>query len=423
MKAIGIDLGTTSICGVLLDGGTVVAKQTLPSEAFLPGSHPWEKIQDTQKIIGLARSILDSLLAQGEVQVIGVTGQMHGIVYYDDQGRAVSPLYTWQDRRGNEPYGDTTYAAALSSCAGYGNVTDFYNRVNGIRPASAVGCCTIHDYLVMRLCGLKRSKLHTSDAASFGCYDLLEKRFTYDCSETVCDGFQLAGSYKGIPVSLAIGDNQASVYSTLADGNALLINIGTGSQITVVSDTPVTAPDIECRPYFDGKYLLVGAALCGGRAYSLLKQFYETLLTSAGVKTDVYGLMGALLKDKKETSLTVDTRFAGTRRQPELTGSITGITTENLTPADMTFGVLQGMVEELRQLYGAMGVRRERVIGSGNAIRLNPALIRIIESTFGSALRIPVHMEEAAFGAALYGLVACGACEGTAQAQSLIRYI
>ena len=27
---------------------------------------------------------------------------------------------------------------------------------------------------------------------------------------------------------------------------------------------------IETRPFFDGKYLAVGAALCGGRAYATL---------------------------------------------------------------------------------------------------------------------------------------------------------
>ena len=29
---------------------------------------------------------------------IGITGQMHGILYVDESGRGLSPLYTWQDR-------------------------------------------------------------------------------------------------------------------------------------------------------------------------------------------------------------------------------------------------------------------------------------------------------------------------------------
>lgn len=426
MKAIGIDLGTTSICGVLLDIDTakVLSKYTLQSEAFLKSAYTWEKIQDPEKIIDLAEVILEKLLKEGaeDVAVIGITGQMHGIVYYDYQGKAVSPLYTWQDQRGNLPYGDTTYARFLGSHTGYGNVTDFYNKINAIRPKEAVGYCTIHDYLAMHLCRLKWPKIHTSNAASFGCYNLVNHTFTYENTEEVMDGFHIVGTYRNIPVSLAIGDNQASVFSTLADENALLVNIGTGSQITVISDRIVTTDDVECRPYFEGKYLLVGAALCGGRAYSVLKNFYEELLGMVGITTDVYQVMNRLLEGRKDSGLTVDTRFAGTRRQPYLTGNITGITTENFTPGDLTYGVLQGMIEELWQLYRKMNVERYNVIGSGNAIRLNPTLISIIEKQFGGTLRIPDHMEEAAFGAALYGLTACGAVSNMAQAQSLIRY-
>lgn len=139
MYAIGIDIGTTSICGIVLDtdSGAVVKSRTEASDAFIATPNSWEKIQDTGKVIGLALEILESF-ADYPAAVIGLTGQMHGIVYVDEKGRAVSPLYTWQDNRGNLPYGDTTYACHLGSFSGYGNVTDFYNRVNHLRPDSAV---------------------------------------------------------------------------------------------------------------------------------------------------------------------------------------------------------------------------------------------------------------------------------------------
>ena len=134
MNAIGIDIGTTSICGAVIDGenGIVRKSKTIPSNAFLITGNAWEKIQDVKKIIEIARTICDEFLEEYDAGVIGLTGQMHGIVYVDDAGQAVSPLYTWQDGRGNLPYQDTTYAEYLGSCSGYGNVTDFYNRVNGI---------------------------------------------------------------------------------------------------------------------------------------------------------------------------------------------------------------------------------------------------------------------------------------------------
>ena len=142
MKAIGIDIGTTSISGVLysVSSKSLIKSLTKNSNAFIQTENSWEKIQNVEKIIGVATEILNELLTD-DVAVIGVTGQMHGIVYYDKNGSAVSPLYTWQDGRGNLPYKNSTYAEFLKSSSGYGCVTDFYNRENGLVPVSAVGFC------------------------------------------------------------------------------------------------------------------------------------------------------------------------------------------------------------------------------------------------------------------------------------------
>ncbi len=427
MKVIGLDLGTTGICGVVMDAsdGRLVASKTVNSEAFLTTPNPWEKIQDTEKIIKIAKEILDSFLRDHakETVAIGLTGQMHGILYVDREGRAVSPLYTWQDGRGNLPYGDTTYAGFLGSCTGYGNVTDFYNRENGLVPEEAVAYCTVHDYLGMVLCGNREPILHTSDAASLGLFNSETMQFAYDCRVALTDGFSLIGSYEGIPVSVAIGDNQASVFSTLAGEDELLINIGTGSQISLVSDHPIVSEYAETRPYVDGKYLIVGAALCGGRAYSLLKDFYGDLFKRAGMpQVDVYRLMEQMLAEQGESTLKVDPRFAGTRRDPSVTGAIRNVTVHNLTPRDLTVGMAYGMIGELYDMYRSMGVTRYGIVGSGNGIRRNRELARIAEKMFGGKLRTPLYTEEAACGAALFALVACGAYGSASEVQRLIQY-
>ena len=424
MYAIGIDIGTTSICGVVLDTdtGKVIKSRTEMSNAFLPTDNVWEKIQDTEKVISIAMEILESF-AEYPAAVIGLTGQMHGIVYVDAEGKAVSPLYTWQDARGNQPYEGTTYAEHLGSFAGYGNVTDFYNRVNNIRPAEAVTHCTIMDYLGMVLCGRTTPLIHATNAASLGCFDVKTNTFHYDIGAGVSVSFDILGTYKGIPVSVAIGDNQASVFSALADEDDLLINVGTGSQISVISDSIRAGENIEARPYFDGKYLIVGAALCGGRAYGILKDFYAGFLKAAGVENaDVYEVMNRLIEDKEESPLKVDTRFAGTRKQPKLSGQIQGITVDNFTPANLTYGLLEGMMTELYYMYDQMGEERVNLVGSGNGIRKNKTLVRIAENMFDGSLKIPAHTEEAAYGAALFGLVASGAFESAKQVQSLIQY-
>lgn len=422
MKAIGIDLGTTSICGVVIDiqSGNVLRSETVNSNAFIHKENDWEKVQDVSVIIEKAVKIVDSFI-EDDTAVIGITGQMHGIVYFDKDGKAVSDLYTWQDGRGNQPYKDTTYAAYLGGASGYGNVTDFYNRVNGLVPENSAGYCTIHDYLAMTLADRKTPLVHTSDAASFGCFDIERNTFDYDCKTNITSGFDIVGEYKGIPVSVAIGDNQASVFSSLSSDDDVLINVGTGSQVSVISDTPVFSENIESRPFFDGKFLIVGAALCGGRAYSVLKDFYSEVFKAAGIENaDIYAVMDKMLKNA-DGLLTVDTRFDGTRADPTVSGSITDIRTGNFTPGNLTKGVLDGMINELYGMYEKMNVKKCGIVGSGNGIRKNPQLVSAAENKFGSNMKIPKHLEEAAYGAAMYGLIACGKFTSE-QVRKLIRY-
>lgn len=424
MQIIGIDIGTTSICGVVIDAktGKVLKSKTVNSDAFIKSDKNFEKIQSADKIIKLATEILEGFMSKETVS-IGVTGQMHGIIYTDKDGNTVSPLYTWQDLRGNEPYKDTTYAKHLGSNAGYGNVTDFYNKVNNIRPKNAIGYSTIHDYFVMKLCGLKKAKIHISDAASFGLFDLKNKTFNYDCNIDVVDGYTIAGTYKNIPVGVAIGDNQASVFSTLQDEDGVLLNVGTGSQVSIVTDKVIKGENLEARPYFEGKYLIVGAALCGGRAFAVLKDFYKKLFSYHYPLEDgeVYKIMDKMVLDAT-SPLTVDTRFSGTRADANILGSISGISTENFTPENLTLGVLEGMVNELYGLYKEMNINKVSLIGSGNGIRKNKPFITLSEEKFGASLKVPAHKEEAAFGAALFGAISAKIFKNAKEAQSLIKY-
>ena len=80
------------------------------------------------------------------------------------------------------------------------------------------------------------------------------------------------------------------------------------------------------------------------------------------------------------------------------------------------------MADELYRMYGRCGEERSILVGSGNGLRKNPALQRTFESLFGLELHTPQHKEEAAFGAALCGLCACGEKKGLKEAQELIKY-
>ena len=132
--------------------------------------------------------------------------------------------------------------------------------------------------------------------------------------------------------------------------------------------------------------------------------------------------MNKMLEKVDTATLKVDTRFAGTRKNPEACGSISGITTENFNPSQLTLGVLEGMATELFDMYKQMHSEKCGIVGSGNGIRKNPALIKVFEELFNSKLKVPDYIEEAAFGAALFGLVSCGIFKNAKEAQKIIRY-
>ncbi len=448
MHAIGLDIGTTSLCAVVLDvaTGRVVETVTQENDSALPAAHAWERMQDPARILSAAEALVERLIrTHAPVAAIGVTGQMHGIVYLNKAGDAVSPLYTWQDGRGGLPYRDgQSYADYLTKvtgyqvASGYGMATHLYNAEQGLVPQDAVCLCTIHDYVAMRLAGRPAPVLHPSDAASLGLYDAQAGAFDGAALAKVGldpallpavspDAVVLGKTSEGIPVASAVGDNQASFAGAVRGGErSVLVNVGTGSQVSLLSDSPHTAPGVEARPYENGTYLLVGSSLCGGRAYAALADFYNELIAAAtGAPCErIYDVMASLAERATGEPLTVLTTFDGTREDPALRGSVTGIGLSNFTPGHLTAGVLDGMVAELYGLYMAMAQdkRPTQLVGSGNGIRKNPLLAQRFAAAFQLPLSIPVHTEEAAFGAALFGLTAAGVFPDLSAAQLLIRY-
>ena len=428
MKIIGIDIGTTSICGIVFDAETknITSSKTLPNNSFIKTENSYEKIQNPEVIMNTVKEILDGFCSD-DVAAIGFSGQMHGIVYTDKNADAVSSLYIWQDERAAMEYKDgKSYAEYLGCFAGYGLATDFYNEKNGLIPENAKYLCTIADYAVMKLCGNKKPLVHITNAASLGCFDLVNNKFTIDNPRLpeVTAEFRTAGEYNGIPVCVALGDNQASFIGSVSDSENALINIGTGSQISWLSDELVTAEGVENRP-FDGKsYLAAGCALCGGRAFAMVEKLFREIASLASDKeiTSMYSVIDKILSEKTETSLSADCRFCGTRNDPSVRGGIYNISEENFTAADIALSVLYGMSDELYQMYKNGGIKAEKLVCSGNGIRKNAALRKVVSAMFGCEIKIPLFEEEASFGAALAASVACGMNENISQACKMIKY-
>ena len=73
-------------------------------------------------------------------------------------------------------------------------------------------------------------------------------------------------------------------------------------------------------------------------------------------------------------------------------------------------------------MFEQMAAVKDGIVGSGNGIRKNPALVKMFEDKFGAKMKVPEHLEEASFGAALFGLIACGVFKSAKEAQRIIRY-
>ena len=432
--AIGIDIGTTTISAAVIDleSKTQVEVFSAPHNSYVERSQFSE--QSISVIMDKAERMLELIYnSYTGIVSIGVTGQMHGILYLNSDGEAVSNLINWQDKRGDIPIKDSMTACQIikqitgeNIATGYGISTHYYNLLKGLAPKSAVGFCSIMDYFAMRLCNNKNPIVHTSVAASFGLFDVIKECFMLDklallginedFLPKVVASNEIVGRWNNIPVCVAIGDNQASFLGSVKKNReSLLVNIGTGSQISAVGEIKNLGEGIECRPFINGELLICGSALCGGSAYAMIEEFFRSYTAFSGLgDRSQYGVINALAEkayENGESPLSVYTSFCGMRTDPMRRGSIENIELNNFTPSALILGVINGMCDELYKLYLEGHLKKSHIVASGGAIRKNNILRRVLEDKFGMAVSVNSVKEEAATGAALFSAYSIGMIE------------
>lgn len=450
MNIVGLDIGTTTIGGVLVDAVkmALLGSKTLPNNASLRTPHSWENYQDPEVIWDICQELLNYFTGLcPKIDAIGITGQMHGMLYVDKTGKSVGKLATWQDDRGNQIYkSGTTYCKFLTSATGYpmatgyGLTTHFYNIKNGLVPENAATFCTIADYIAMCLCIRVKPLIHSSNAASFGVYDFNTGGFDHAALEKASIQLQhlpeispvekiIGCTENDIPVCIPIGDNQASFLGSVDQRSNLLVNIGTGSQISLKVNQFIQDSSLTHRPYVGGSYLLVGSGLCGGSAYQLLRDLFREIVELYGIPPmdDLYVKMGRAAEEVYgvEHQLEIDTRFRGTRVDPTIRGSIHCISADNFKPGFLAAGILRGICDEMRSFFKQMpeALRyADHLVGSGNALRKNITLRKILSDTFEKKVLIPQFAEEASLGAAILAASIVDKDRSIEDFQTLIKY-
>lgn len=422
--SVGLDMGTTTVSAIVLDvaSNEVLDVYNVPNDAKISSQRIGAAIQNPTRIFAIVTELLENILANYSVTSIGVTGQMHGILLISPKGEALSPLYTWQDLQAS--LGENSSCEQIKTItgyrvpAGYGLATLYHLITTNQVPQEPYIVGTIMDFITMKLCGLPRPVMHITNAAAWGFFSPSQSNFDFDALEklgiskdvlpVVIADKAVVGEYKKIPVAVGIGDNQAAFMGSVTEADTVLVNIGTGSQVCILSKESPSQNDllVEARPYDGEQFLYSGSCLCGGRSYALLENFFRRFLIAYGMEDKpCYDVLTSLAEKgiRKGNWPKISTTFAGTRENPDLCGAITQIAEDNFTPESFAAGLLIGMAEELYQLYQKMPHKGiTGLVASGNGVRKNPVLRRILEDVFQMKLTVPKHTEEAAFGAAIF---------------------
>jgi sugar (pentulose or hexulose) kinase len=477
MPFLGIDLGTTTISAVALDaaGGELLASRTVPNTAEITspadkarGRSEWDVSAIARQACGCLRDLAGQLRGRGsELAGLGITGQQHGMVLVDPDLRPRSPLINWQDRRGDEVIPGTSEtwvqrARALlgpdapqrTGCrlaTGYLGLTLFWLKQHGLLTGRSTACFLM-DYLAADLTGGDPVTDPTC-AASSGVFDVQRDEWdqpaldALDISPEQLPEIRQSGAPlgglgqvaaeetglpQGLPVFVGIGDNQASFLGSVAERDrTILVNVGTGGQVTAYSEHFVYHPELETRPFPRGGHLLVAAGLSGGSAYAALEGFFRAVgveVLGATADEPLYPVMNRLAAGAPAGAggVRCEPFFAGTRERPRLRAAWTGVSAENFTPANVTRALLEGMARTFasgQELIGsALGRRGSALVGAGNGVRANPLLARLIGEGLGLPLRVPLHREEAACGAARLAAVGAGVFPDLAAACATLRY-
>jgi sugar (pentulose or hexulose) kinase len=472
---LGVDLGTTKITVVAVDthSGDVVATCTAANQAEttatddkLRGYSEWDARTIAAQALKCVCGAVEQLgERRRDIAGLGITGQQHGVVLVDDRLAPLTPLINWQDRRADEPITATgkTYvqravemagpqARDRTGCtlaAGYMGTTLYWMKERQALPEQATACFVM-DYFAALLTG-KSPVTDPTCAGSSGLLNVVTN--TWDGDLLTVLGLQTnlfppvrpsgerlgaltperaaaIGLSAGTPVFVGIGDNQASFVGSVGDpAHAVAVNVGTGGQVAAFAESFANDAALETRPFPRGGFLLVAAGLAGGASYAVLERFFKHVgVQLFGVKSEapLFPRLNELAASVPAGGLHCEPYFNGTRADPDLRASWTGVTAENFTPAYLTRALLEAMARTFEGGYQALKKhlrsRPTRLVGAGNGLRENALLARLVAEALDLPLSFARHREEAAFGAALVAAVGAGIFPNLAAAGRIIKH-
>jgi xylulokinase len=434
---LGIDLGTSGVKALLLDGDqTVIASANSPLDISRPHSG-WSE-QDPAGWIDATEKALGSLKSRhrrqfGAIKGIGLSGQMHGATLLDAGGAVLRPCILWNDTRSHQE------AASLDANPRFGEVTGnvvfpgftapklLWVRNNEPDIFARIAKVLLpKDYLRLWLTGEHISEM--SDASGTSWLDVADRRWSAELlaatglgqehMPSLVEGTQPAGRLRkqlaeewglgdDIMVAGGAGDNAASAcgMGVVRPGHAF-VSLGTSGVLFAANGSYLPDPESAAHTFchaLPDTWHQMGVILS---ATDSLDWLAEIAGKEASELTDELG------EDLKAPSGVSFLPYLSGERTPHndalIRGSFIGLGHET-DRAALTQAVVEGVAFAFRDSLEALkkaGTELSRVtaIGGGSRSRY---WLKAVATALGVPVDVPAEGDfGAAFGAARLGLIA-----------------
>lgn len=438
MYYIGIDLGTSAVKLLLMDGkGTIHNIVSKEYPLYFP--HPGWSEQNPEDWYEKSMEGLSELLEgfdKSKVAGISFGGQMHGLVILDEQDRVIRPAILWNDGRTYEEndylnctVGKETLSRYTANISFTGFTAPKLLWVKNKEPENFARIKKImlpKDYLAYRLTGVHCTDV--SDASGMLLFDVKNRCWSdemleicgvtkdmmaqvfesYECVGTLLpDVAEKLGLSADVKVAAGAGDNAAAAVGTgtVGDGRC---NISLGTSGTIFISMKEFGVDqfnaLHAFGHADGHYHLMGCMLS---AASCNKWWMDDI-----VGTKDYAAEQGKIAKLGENHVYFLPYLMGERsphNDPDARGTFIGLTMDT-SRADMTQAVLEGVAFALRDSFEvakALGVTigRTKICGGGAK---SPLWKTIIANVLGIKVDVIESEEGPAMGGAMLAAVACG---------------
>lgn len=426
MLVVGVDSSTQACKVVVVDADTGTVVRTGRA------AHPPGTEVDPEMWWQALGTAIEAAGGLSDVAAVAIGGQQHGLVALDAEGNVIRDALLWNDTRSAaaaEQMIEQFGAADLARRTGVVPVASFTaTKLRWLREAEPDNAARVaavalpHDWLTWRLRGyglgradLERLVTDRSDASGTGYFSPRDN--TYD-RELVrwCLGHDAIlprpagptepiGSLRAfvdasaeVVIGPGAGDNAAAALGLNLGIAGAGISIGTSGTVFAVTDEPILDPSGDVAGFADatGNYLPLVATLNAA-------QVIDRWATALGVDHDEFGRI-AMRAPAGSAGMVLVPYLSGERTPnlPAATGSLRGITDDNLTPGHIARaaveGVLCGLADGLDAIRG-LGVDITEVTLIGGAAR-NPALIDVAATVLDVTTAVAEPAEYVALGAA-----------------------